>query len=145
IDVEHERFVSFSRKEQIDPIIEQLSEWKDQIVDITLGPFVVLNQVLPVKLTVTPQALFNYSNDGVSFEPPSTSDYSCFFLDERLDSQLYAGVTSFNELTTNSKCSILNETERKARKTNFNDKIQFEKLGVFMLAFFLIALIRSEE
>ena len=141
IDVKHERFVSFSRKEQIDPILEKLSGWKDQIVDITLGPFVVLNATLPEKITATPHISFNYSNEGISFEPLSTSDSSCFFLDEKLDRQLFAGITSYNELTANSICSILNEAERKSRKTNLNDKIQFEKLGVFMLAFFLIALV----
>lgn len=141
IDVEHERFVSFSRKEQVDPIIEKLSGWKDQIVDITLGPFVVLNATLPEKITTTPHLSFTYSHDGISFEPLNTPNSSCFFLDEKLDRQLFAGITSYNELTVNPICSILNETERKVRKTNLNDKIQFEKLGVFMLAFFLIALV----
>ena len=141
IDVENERFVSFTRKEQVDPVLEKLSEWKNQIIDITIGPFVALNTRLPEKINKTPHLSFNYNNDGISFDPLNTSDSSCYFLDEKLGNQLFAGVISYNELTNHSICSILNETERTARITNLNDKNQFEKLGVFILVFFLSVLI----
>jgi Tfp pilus assembly protein PilN len=141
IDIEHERFVSFTRKEPVDSIIEKLVGLEDQIVDIQLGPFIVLNSNLPDKIKHAGNITFSYNNDGISFESSETSDLSCYFLDVKWNNQLLAGIAAYNELVSDPSCSIINHEERKTRRVNLKDKIQFEKLGVFMLAFFLFALI----
>lgn len=140
-DAANLRLVSFMRKEPADEVIEKLDFCKDQVVDILLGPFVAFRpdlETIPVKV---PGFEFNYVQTG--FSATETKDRKVEFLGNILGQEVFGAIAGWNYLNEKDRCSILDEQEKEKRRANFSDKRQFEKLGLFMLVFFLAALLAN--
>jgi Tfp pilus assembly protein PilN len=122
----------------VDEILAALDPWKDLLVDVKLGPFVLLDFAKENRLTTFSDIVF--TDDFSDFKVLPDKENTIRFEGAELDETIYPYVVGLSFNQDNHSVSILPLEEVKSRKENFSEKKQFEKLGVFALVFFLVAL-----
>lgn len=143
LDFEDYKYVSFTRKDHVSSEVEFFQDKGGIIIDISIGPFVSQSHALPVRLSVTPTTQFEWKSSRLfdfKIKNEQTTDTSYEFRGWHWGNRLYAGILAYLFLENETFPSVLDEKTKSKSKTDLADKKQFEGLGLFTLAFFLIAL-----
>jgi hypothetical protein len=144
LSIEPFKYISFTRKDHISSELDFFKEEGYMIMDASLGPFVSQSEALPKRFNETPTCEIRRTNSqsfDFKIKPALEETKLPFeFKGWQWGKGLYAGLLAFLYLEGESFPSFFEEDQKTVAKSNFTDKKQFEFLGVFTLAFFLIAL-----
>ena len=142
LDIDQTRYVSFTRKDQLDEALKPIEELSDNILDICVGPYHTLIEEIKEKINSTPLGDIVMEEGVYTFQKPSTIQklrYDGVYFNK----SFYAVTLGAAFLQQNLPITVFNQEERKRKKSNFRDKIQFNYIGIGAIVFFLLALVSN--
>jgi len=142
LDLDQTRYVTFTRRDQLDEALKPLEELSGNILDICIGPYHTLIEEIKEKINSTPLGDIVKEEGIYTFQKPSTIQ-KLRYNGEHFKKSFYAVTVGAAFLEQNLSISAFNQEERKKKKSNFRDKLQFNYIGVGAIAFFLIALVSN--
>lgn len=142
LDIDQTRYVSFTRRDHLDEALKPLEELSGNILDICIGPYHTLIKEVKGKINSTPLGDIVMKEAAYTFQKPSTIQ-KLRYDGEYFKKSFYAVTVGAAFLQQNLSISAFNQEERKKKKSNFRDKLQFNYIGIGAIAFFLLALVSN--
>lgn len=140
LDLEEKRYVSFTRKTALNDALSALNDVNDNILDIIIGPYHTLIDVVRQSTRSTPIGSIEFNNGVYSFNSKEINQRPKFN-GELLIHSFWAVTIGYAFLKNQLSISVFDSKERKQKISNYRDKRQFKLIGIGAIIIFLIALI----
>lgn len=142
ISIDDFTYISFTRKDKVDEELNSFSEFKENILNIYIGPFHTFLNEINAQINTTPIGKICKTEGKFNFIPDNSAIIPTFN-QQALKHSFFAVISGTIFLLNKVNFGAYTDNIYFRKKSNFKDKLQFIYIGISALSFFLVALISN--